>query len=553
MPLPRFTIAVLLAFVLPSCISLKVGDEGQACNDEDQCLPGLTCELGTCRAVADAGGDGSDDAGQDSGDADEPDAGDDGGIDADLDGGDSADAADDDPIAPFEHGWSDGWGANSMQKPEALGVDSMGNVYLFGEFDITFAFDAGEHLSAGGDIDIFLAKFDPSGGLIWARGFGSQQDQFAGDMVVDPTGEIYVTGKFGNTLNLGTLGGEPAETLVAALSGYTDIYVAHFDTDGEHQWSRRAGDTANQVAHAISLGDHPDLYIAGGFHGTIDEGLAGSISAVDNEDAFILQLSTEDGSSAAVMRIGSTSRAYVLGLLFEPDSSALYVVGEYLGTVDLCRNLPNAPGASFNVFLARFGQDLTCQWTAGLESTGPGDSANVSAIAYIPSPGSLLLTGRFEGGLTVLDAMNANAANKTSTGIDCWATRISESGFHEWTGAFGSSSSQSCTAIAVDALGNYYLAGTFVGDIDLGGDRFTATGMASDLFLAQFSGNGVHRWSTVFGAEGDQVPRALIFDAHESLYMTGTNHGQVDFGGGAVISATNTEDIFLVRFDPVSY
>ena len=98
-----------------------------------------------------------------------------------------------------------------------VNVDTTGNVYVGGYFQGTASFGNTNVTSAGAD-DIFLAKYDNLGNLLWVRRAGGNGSDKANDIAVDGTGNCYVAGAFGATATFDS-------TLLTSYGG-SDAFIA---------------------------------------------------------------------------------------------------------------------------------------------------------------------------------------------------------------------------------------------------------------------------------------------------------------------------------------
>ena len=86
----------------------------------------------------------------------------------------------------------------SAAKAKSITIDGSANIYITGFIsgDADFNGDGTADLSTQGSSDIFLAKFDSSGTLSWAKAIGGSGSDYGQDIAVDGNGNIYITGYF---------------------------------------------------------------------------------------------------------------------------------------------------------------------------------------------------------------------------------------------------------------------------------------------------------------------------------------------------------------------
>jgi hypothetical protein len=121
---------------------------------------------------------------------------------------------------PPAFAWARSAGGTSNEVGEAIAVDAAGNVLVAGYFNGTLRLGA-VNLVSGGLEDIFLAKYDPAGNLVWARRAGGVGYDEARGVAIDSSGNIYMTGLFQNTASFGAAS--------VTSSGLSDIFVAKYD------------------------------------------------------------------------------------------------------------------------------------------------------------------------------------------------------------------------------------------------------------------------------------------------------------------------------------
>jgi hypothetical protein len=109
-----------------------------------------------------------------------------------------------------------------------------GDIYVVGAFlGSTITFGSFTLNNAGTLDDIFLAKYDASGNVIWAvRGGGTSFDRAYGCAITSDN-KLIVSGQFySSSISLGGI------TLTNA--GATDIFIAKYDSSGQLIWIKNA-------------------------------------------------------------------------------------------------------------------------------------------------------------------------------------------------------------------------------------------------------------------------------------------------------------------------
>ncbi len=115
------------------------------------------------------------------------------------------------------HRFSKSFGGTSSDSGYGVATDSAGNVFVTGSFYGTIDFGAGALSANGTSSDLFIASFNTTGGLRWARAHGSTSSETGRALAVDGEGNILATGSYSAALDLGG-GALPA-------AGGSDVYL----------------------------------------------------------------------------------------------------------------------------------------------------------------------------------------------------------------------------------------------------------------------------------------------------------------------------------------
>ncbi len=136
--------------------------------------------------------------------------------------------------------WSKGMGSTGLDNGRSVSVDDTGNVYIGGEYSNGIDFGGGA-LTSAGDMDIFVAKYDPNGNHLWSKGMGGKQADEAYSIAADASGNVYITGGYLDTadFNRGGTGGTrvaPFMVMWGTSFYFPNAYVAKYDATGNFEW-----------------------------------------------------------------------------------------------------------------------------------------------------------------------------------------------------------------------------------------------------------------------------------------------------------------------------
>jgi len=177
------------------------------------------------------------------------------------------------------HVFSTRYGNASDQTSSGIAVNSTG-VAITGTFDGSIDFGGGL-LTSAGSTDVFVAQFSTAGAHIWSGGFGNSGTQQSGGICNDTLGGVWVTGRFGGTIDFG--GG------VLTSAGAEDVYIARLTSSGAHRSSQGFGDASTQNGLAVAATVTGDPWITGEFAGTIDFG-GGPLTSSGGFDIYLAEL-----------------------------------------------------------------------------------------------------------------------------------------------------------------------------------------------------------------------------------------------------------------------
>lgn len=209
-------------------------------------------------------------------------------------------------------------GGIDEDKAFAIAVDDYGDVYFSGAFKSFAAFGNKVIVSKGND-DIFIAKFDTDGNLIWINRAGGSQEDMALGIATDSQKGCYITGSFMGRADFGS-----TELFTPSVS--SEIFIAKIDSFGLWEWAEQAGSLRGDQAFAIAVDKDRNSYITGFF---TDEAFFNQISVkvIGFNDVFIAKYNSK-GLPIWVRTFGSIALDIGTGIAVSDDGD-LIVSGSF--------------------------------------------------------------------------------------------------------------------------------------------------------------------------------------------------------------------------------
>ena len=106
--------------------------------------------------------------------------------------------------ADGSYGWTKTFGGTGIDEGYSVAVDSSGNTYITGWFNDIVDFNPGtgtDNKTSNGNDDIFLTRINADGSYGWTKTFGGTGGDAGFSVAVGLSGDIYLTGYFGDTVD----------------------------------------------------------------------------------------------------------------------------------------------------------------------------------------------------------------------------------------------------------------------------------------------------------------------------------------------------------------
>lgn len=354
--------------------------------------------------------------------------------------------------------WVRSLGGSLVDRGYGVATDAAGNAYVTGHYQSTDAKVNDQPLPNAGDYDIFVAKYDPAGTLLWIRTAGGKGYDYGHGIVVDSKGDIVVTGAVAGEAKFG-------DVTVNAGSTTRPIFCAKYDAAGSLKWAKTTGGKFSGSGHGVGVDAKDAIYIGGSGGG------AGSMSSTPIEIA--------KGQAGVVLKL-------------TPDGEGVWAAA-----------LPGVPSAGFHeIAVDTAGRTWCAGMFKGELNGGPvkttGDKDSDGVLAHFSPEGKLVWshvvqgpatdyclgvatdnTGRcFVTGEFSETATFAGQTLKSQGATDIYTAAFDEKGGLEWLVPSGGTKGDNAYTMACHPSGRLIISGACVSPATFGGQTMTSPGGA---------------------------------------------------------------------------
>jgi len=375
--------------------------------------------------------------------------------------------------------------------------------------------------------DVFLAKYDTSGNLVWVTlGGGDLLDQ-ANDIATDANGTSYVAGAI-QTNSLHPTAQFGNFTLTG--KGDYDWLLVKYDAFGNVVWAKNGGSTAGDIAYGVGLDSTGNVYVAGHFSGTMTvDGVTVTSSGLF--DVFLAKYSAT-GTLLWLKRAGGTGSDIPHGLVVD-GSGNIAIVGEFQGTATFGTRSVRAAGLG-DAFIAKYDAAGNNLWVHSGGST-TSFAADPAKAVKVDGGNNFYMTGDYSGTAT-FDGLTV--PNTGTSGTDIFVAKYNGDGVIQWLHHAGGPVSDKGYSIGVDQSGNSWVSGFAGSGPGVVFDSIALPPLGNEyIFLAKYDPTGAVQYVKQYAAGTGQDIHVL-------------NNGCLYLNGGASKGSGNEfDDISLLYVD----
>jgi hypothetical protein len=378
----------------------------------------------------------------------------------------------------------------------SIATDNEGNIYVTGNISGGAYF--GSQYVSGTVFEVFLAKYAPSGNLLWVKSFGGLKNEKAFSLSVTSQA-VYLCGYFEGTATFGNT------TLQSA--GAYDVFVMKTDLNGNELWTKQAGGFSDDIAYGLTVDDEENIYVCGSYKTKMSVGNFELTTVNLFPESFMFSLDHSGNFRWAKTTYGNSNNA-AFSIAFTKKSS-ICTVGFFAKDLQVETFSISSKTTSYDAYLIHLDKNGNLKWLRQL-----GSSAEEQAMAVAADQMGNIFVAGYTGG----NLQNADSTLPFKGWNDVWIAKWNELGNLQWIQHAGGPMLDIATSLSIDENNHVYVAGVFENSIDFSG--ITLSDPDRGVFLASYTTEGNLRFAQAGGDIQTDVALGVVTRSGKA-YITG--------------------------------
>lgn len=423
--------------------------------------------------------------------------------------------------------WS--WATESGTGTEygnSVATDNAGNNYIAGDYIGPSTFGT-YTLSAHGNGDAFLAKYNSSGSVVWAVKMAGSLFDYGREVVVDAGSNILVAGTYRGTITFYSTDGTTTTSLTGG-SSTDNIYLAKYNSSGIVQWAVPVSGNADCGGLAI-VPSQLKVYVCGQRLGHLfaaSYNYAGSTAP--SAPTWTLSATGTGSSKAWAITGDGAGNSYLLSTYSGTVTGTLSTGGTFSGVDGMLMTKISSAGA--------------ITWSVNIGSGAAGVEQG-RGIRWNPS-GHLYIGGHFTGTASIAGSSLSSAGSS-----DVFVAKYTDGGGSVWARRMGGTGGDNLRGFTTNSAGDTYLFTQSVDNnsVTFGCKTYPAVFGNTDnkMILAKYNSGGLVKGSAALTLNNSaSYPGEVSLDASGNTILTGHKVGA--FSAGPYTLSTGA-DMFLTK------
>ncbi|MCF8425493.1 MAG: T9SS type A sorting domain-containing protein [Bacteroidia bacterium] len=442
--------------------------------------------------------------------------------------------------------WATYFGGSAYENGNSIKIDSSGNSFISGyTYSTSGIATAGAFQTTySGNNDGFIIKVGLDGQLIWATYYGGSDNDYCYDLEITKQGFIVISGSTGSNAGISTTG-----SFKPYLSGYTDAFLAKFNSNGTRIWASYFGGNVDDYGNGIASDQYDNIYIFG--YSSSDSGIA-TIGAHQNTFAgghdCILAKFNSSGDLFWATYLGGNQNEFGNGIKtdiygsvfvtgFTSSSSGIASTGTY-------QSYLTGSGFTYDAFLVKFNADGLRVWGTyfGGEGNEDGRAIAIGQLGEIYWVGST----KSSSNISTFGAHQQYYAGDN----DAYLAAFDSTGNRKWSTYYGGLQNDYGSAVVLDEFGNICMLGFSESSYGISSPQAFKTTISGDkdIFISKFDTSGFRIWGSYYGGNFEDYGNGIAIGKNNYILVTGITNSTSGFATSGVYQPYlgGTDDAFIL-------
>jgi len=402
--------------------------------------------------------------------------------------------------------WAKTFGGSSADRGFDIALDASDNILITGYFNGTALFDGFTITASGSSQDLFIAKLDNSGNVIWVISEGGTDAETGFGIATDDAGNVVVIGQYRGTTSLA------GNTFISKTDPVTniqsfDFFVAKYSPSGAPLWSLNGASNYDNKGLAVKVDHNNNILVSGQFSDTLSFASTQINNTIYNA-GMVFQLSPT-GSLNWFKKLGAF-QCVAYDLEFDANNN-VYVTGEYQGNL-IVFDTPNfsmTGSYTYHYFVLKFNNLGHVVWGETISSENKVSS---KAIA-LDANEDVYITGTFNCQLTDYSDSLGGAYFNSVGYEDVFMAKFLNNGTPSWFRQYGGPQRDYCSGIAISQVDNPVLGGSFDRYFNFPFKTFIFSNILSGLGMSNNNGYSIFPYPACNFSQ----PSYHYLESHRSL------------------------------------
>ncbi len=381
----------------------------------------------------------------------------------------------------------------------------------------------------------------------WCTYFGGGGDDMLSSSCIDGANNIILVGGTSSFSNIATLGSYKT-TLFDSLG---DGCIIKITSNGNRLWSSYYGGKKNDYCYGVIADNIEQIYVVGKTESDTGIATIGSFQPnySGNSDGFIVKFN-KNGIRKWGTYYGGAMFDYITSISINNINNNIVCLGNTASN----NNISTAGsyqvnfGGDVDLFIVKLDSIGQRVWSTYYGGAGD-DESEINSIS-IDSNGYISVCGTTQ-------SSNNIATNNVYQSIligfcNAFIGKFSPLGSLLWGSYFGQGSEYGYS-ISFDNSNNIFLCGETGSSNNIAtvGASQTVLGGSNDAYIAKFNSLGMRQWSTYYGGEADDVPRRILSDNQNNVFITGGTNSLMNISSSNAfqLNMKGLSDAFVAKYN----